>query len=87
MINGILVGIVVALAQSLLSTVALRRVLHKRIFYWVWFGGIVTRVLVLILTAIVVSRCTHLNLMATLLSLVVATTIFLILETQVLLTD
>jgi hypothetical protein len=82
MINGILVGIAVAWAQSLLSMMALRRVLRKRIFYWVWFGGIFARLLVLALTAVVVSRYTHLNLAATLLSLVVATMVFLILEAQ-----
>jgi hypothetical protein len=83
---GILVGCAVALVQSLITTLALRWALKKPFFYWVWGGGIVLRVVVLLVMALLVSQHTQLNMMATLLSLVVATTIFLIVETKYFLT-
>jgi len=85
--NGVVAGVGLALVQSLVVTATLKWALKKKFFFWIWFGGIFSRVIVLILTAIVVSRSTQFNVAATLLSLVVSTTVFLIIEAQMLITE
>src|SRR5687768_8111673 len=72
--GGIRLGLVVAVAQSLLSIAALRWSWNRPIFYWVWGGGLALRVLVFSATAYAVVKSTTLSLAATLVSLVIATT-------------
>jgi hypothetical protein len=85
--SGVMLGIGLALAQSFLALAALRRAASMRVFFAVWVGGVVMRLAVFGLVAFWVARFTNLNLMATLLSLVTATTCFLIVEAYGLLTD
>jgi hypothetical protein len=72
--NGLLLGAAVALVQSLITIAALRWALNRPCFYKVWLGGILFRVLVL------VSGFTQIHVTAALLSLVAATTVFLMVE-------
>lgn len=83
MTAGIVLGIGIALLQSGLTTVALKWAWTKSYFYWVWGAGFFFRLFVFSGTAFVVYKYTHLNLVATLLSLVVATTLFLVVESWV----
>jgi len=79
--RGILAGILLALAESFLSTGALIWAWKKTtLFYWVWAGGMLFRLLVFAATAFVVYRWTSLSLTATLVTLVGATTLFLVVE-------
>jgi hypothetical protein len=77
---GVIAGTAVALAQSFASSGALRWAWNRKSFYWVWGGGIFLRLLVLGLTAFVVRQFTPLSLVATLIALIVATMIFLVVE-------
>jgi hypothetical protein len=77
---SITVGVGLAFLQSTLSVMALRWALSRRSFYWVWGGGILARFVIFAITAFVVHRSTQLNLAATLISLALATTLFLTLE-------
>lgn len=77
---SITVGVGLAFVQSTLSVVALRWALSRRTFYWVWGGGMLARFVIFAVTAFVVHRWTTLNLAATLISLALATTLFLALE-------
>lgn len=77
---SITVGVGLAFVQSTLSVVALRWALSRRTFYWVWGGGMLARFVIFAVTAFVVHRFTTLNLAATLISLALATTLFLALE-------
>lgn len=74
------VGLVLALIQSTLSVAAMRWAFHKRIFFWVWGGGVLARFLFFGITAFIVYRFTNLNLVATLISMVTATTLLLVIE-------
>ena len=82
---GVTTGILIALAQSYASVGALKLAWAKPYFYWVWGGGIFFRILVFAATAFVVYRFSSLSLVATLVSLVAATTLFLVIESAVLL--
>ncbi len=77
---GIVTGMVLALAQSLLSTGAMSWAWNKKFFYWVWGAGLLLRLLVLAATAFIIYRYTDFNLVATLLTLVSASTLFLVIE-------
>jgi uncharacterized membrane protein YdcZ (DUF606 family) len=77
---SITVGVGLAFLQSTLSVMALRWALSRRSFYWVWGGGMLARFVIFAITAFVVHRNTTLNLAATLISLALATTLFLTLE-------
>jgi hypothetical protein len=78
--QGLLCGFLVALFQSGLSIVILRWAWKKSFFYWVWGGGILFRLCVFAFTAFVVHFHTNFNFVATMLTLVFATTIFLVAE-------
>lgn len=80
---SVVVGFFIALVQASVCTAALRWSWKKKSFYWVWGGGILFRFLVFGLTAYHVYRNTNLNLVATLISLVVTTTLLLVLESKV----
>lgn len=73
-------GLLMALLLSLISTGALYWAWNKKFFYWVWGGGILGRFLVFAGTAVVVYQFTSLNLVAVLLTLAVATTLFMVVE-------
>jgi uncharacterized membrane protein YdcZ (DUF606 family) len=77
---SIVVGVALAFVQSTLSVIALRWALSRKSFYWVWGGGMLARFVIFAGTAFVVHRFTTLNLAATLISLALATTLFLALE-------
>jgi hypothetical protein len=78
---GITVGFLVALIQSFLSVGALRWAQFKKSFYWIWGGGIFFRMFIFAVMALLVYRFTNLNFVATMLSMVMATTLFLVIET------
>ena len=77
---GILAGLMLALAQSFGSTLALQWAWSRSFFYWVWGGGIFVRLCVLGATAFIVYRSTGISLVATLVTMVSATTLFLVIE-------
>jgi hypothetical protein len=77
---SITVGAALAFLQSTLSVMALRWALDRPVFYWAWSGGMLARFVIFGITAFVVHRFTTLNLAATLISLALATTLFLALE-------
>lgn len=77
---GVTTGLLLALLQSFASVGALQWAFHKSFFYWVWGGGVLVRFIVFAVTAFVVYRYTNLSLVATLISLVIATTLFLVIE-------
>ncbi len=78
---SITVGVVLAFVQSTLSVIAMRWAFTRKSFYWVWGGGMLARFVIFAITAFVVHRyVTELNLAATLISLALATTLFLALE-------
>jgi len=78
--QGIRLGLAVALLQSFISTGALAWAWRKKYFYWVWGSGMMVRFIIFLGTAYGVNRYTSLNLAAALLSLVVATMVFLVVE-------
>lgn len=78
--TGITWGTIIALFQSYLSTAAMLWAWNKPFFYWVWAGGMLFRLLVFAATFFVVYSYTRMNLVATMLSQVVATTLFLVIE-------
>ncbi len=77
---SITVGVGLAFVQSTLSVIAMRWAFSRKSFYWVWGGGMLARFVIFAITAFVVHRFTELNLAATLISLALATTLFLALE-------
>ncbi len=82
-IRGILFGLLIALAQSTLSTACLRWSWSRSYFYWVWGAGVLFRLGIFALTAYVVHWHTELPLVATLLSMVLATTLLLVVESLI----
>ena len=78
---GIATGLLIALAQSFLSTGAMRMTWRSPAFFWVWGSGVLFRILVFAATAYVVYAHTGLHFVATMLSMVTATTLFLVVET------
>jgi hypothetical protein len=56
----------------------------KKFFYWVWAGGMFFRMLVFAATAYVVYVHTRLGFVATMTTMVFATTVFLVVESTVL---
>ena len=81
--QGIGWGLALAIAQSGLSIATLRWAGKRPVFYWVWGGGIAARFVVFLVTAFIVLRYTRLNLIAVLVTLVLATTVFLVFEASV----
>jgi|GEM_PF-3624784 len=77
---GVMTGLAVALVQSLISIGTLSWAWNKKSFYWVWGAGILVRLLIFAGTALVVYQYTNLNLVATLLTMITATTLFLVVE-------
>jgi hypothetical protein len=77
---GVSTGVGLAVLQAYLSTAALRWTWNHRSFWWVWGAGVLFRMVVFAATAFVVYRFTHLNLVATMASMVVCTTAFLVVE-------
>lgn len=85
--RGMELGLIVALVQAGLSVGAMKWAWQKPFFYWVWGSGLLVRLLILAGTAVVVYRHTSFNLAATLLTLVLATTVFMITEASFFLKD
>jgi hypothetical protein len=81
--RGIVIGLIVAFLQSTLSTGLLRWSWSRPYFYWIWGAGVLFRLVVFALTAYVVYWHTKLPLVATMLSMVLATTLFLVVEAWV----
>jgi len=77
---GIATGLGVALVQSLLSVGAMQWAWQRKFFYWVWGGGVLFRFAVFAGMAYVVYFYTSLHLVATLISMVTATTLFMVVE-------
>lgn len=82
-IDGIRLGLVVGWVQSLISVVAQRWAWNKKCFYWVWGSGLLLRAAVLGFTAFYVHRQRYPDLLSTLLSLIGATTMFLVAESSI----
>lgn len=78
--NGLHVGVAIAVAQSLLSVWAMDRAWSTEWFYPVWGGGMLARMLIFAVVAFVAHKRDDLSLLATLLSMVTATTLFLVVE-------
>ncbi len=78
--RGILLGSLLALAQSFLCVGAMHRAWQTTYFYWVWGAGVLLRFVVFASTAFAVHQFTSLSLVATMISLVVSTTFFLVFE-------
>ena len=78
---GIGWGLGLALLQSFASIGAMSWAWKKTYFYWVWGGGVLFRLVVFGATAFVVYQYTNLHMLATLLTMVSATTLFLVFET------
>ncbi len=78
--NGIVVGVILAFFQSVVSVLALEWAWDKKFVYWVWGGGMFFRMIVFAATAFVVYRYTSLSLISTMVSMVTATTAFLVVE-------
>lgn len=82
--QGIAAGILIALALTFASGKSLQWALNKPFFYWVWGGGVLVRLFVFAATAFVVYRFTALSLVATMVTLALATTVFLVTESAAL---
>jgi hypothetical protein len=85
--NGVALGFALALVQSWLATAAIKNARTMRAVYRIWVAGIVVRMLVLAGVYFWVAKMPAFHLMATLMSVVAATTVFLVIETYSLLTD
>ena len=83
--RGLLVGVAIALAQSYASIFALARSLRTPRFFWVWGGAFGARLLVFAVTAFIAYRLPALHLVSTMVSLVIATMLFMVVESFVLL--
>ncbi len=80
--KGILVGLCLAVLQATLSVAVLKWVWNKKSFYAAWGIGTLARFVIFGLTAYVVHRHTSLDLASTLISLVLATMLFMIIEVK-----
>lgn len=78
--NGVMWGIGLALAQSYLSTAVMYGAWKTNFFYWAWGGGIFFRMLVFAATAYVFYQYAQPSFVAAMLTMVTATTLFLVLE-------
>ena len=78
--NGIRVGLAIAFLQSVVSVLALDWAWEKKFVYWVWGGGMFFRMAVFVATAFTVYQSTSLNFVSTMVSMVTATTVFLVVE-------
>ena len=83
--GGLLTGIALALLQSLGSAAALKWAWRRKTFYAVWGATVLFRFAFLGLTAwLIHAYFRELNLAATLVTMVLATTIFVVFESAVL---
>jgi hypothetical protein len=80
MTQSILAGLALAAVESAFSIGALRWARSKRIFYWVWGGGIFFRLFFFGLAAFVLIQYTPLNWVASLITMVLATTLLLVID-------
>jgi hypothetical protein len=78
--RGVVTGTLLAMAQAYLSTAALRWAWNRRFFWTVWAAGVLLRLLVFSLVALVVYRFTDLSFVSTMTSMVACTTVFLVVE-------
>ena len=78
--KGITLGMTLAFFQSVVSVLVLDWAWDKKFVYWVWGGGMFFRMAVFAGTAFVVYRYTTLSLVSTMVSMVMATTAFLVVE-------
>lgn len=84
--TGIVVGVVLALFQASSSVALLKWGWNKKFFYTVWGVSTLVRFVLFGITAFVIYKFTSLDLAATLISLAVATMLFLIIEVRIFLT-
>jgi hypothetical protein len=80
--RGVAGGVLIALAQSLASIAAMKWTWTTKWFYWAWGGGMFFRMAVFAITGFVVYRGVGWNFLSTMISLVVATTVFLVFESM-----
>lgn len=78
--HGVAVGTALAVVQAYLSIAALRWSWNRPWFWQVWGGGVLCRMVIFAATAFVVFRYTQLNFVATMASMVAATTVFIVVE-------
>ena len=79
-IYGIRWGLGIAFAQSVFSAALLRMAWQQTWFYLIWGSGMAIRLVVFVATAFVVHLFSSLDVLATLLSLATASTIFMLVE-------
>ena len=82
--RAVLVGVGLAILQSTLSVGLMKWAWDKKIFYWIWGGGFLFRILVFAGSAFVVLKFTSLSLAAVLIPMVLATMVFIVSETSTL---
>lgn len=83
--KSVAAGLLIALVQSFVSTGALHWAWKKPYFYWIWGAGFFFRLIVFAVTAFVMYRTPDFSLVATMVTLVSSTTIFLVFESWYLL--
>ncbi|MCG3204555.1 MAG: hypothetical protein KCHDKBKB_01270 [Elusimicrobia bacterium] len=84
--KGIIVGLVLAFFQASVSVALLKWAWNKKFFYTVWGVSTLARFVFFGFIAFVVYQFTSLDLVATLISLAIATMLFLIVEVRLFLT-
>ncbi|MFN0116784.1 MAG: hypothetical protein ACKVQC_00635 [Elusimicrobiota bacterium] len=80
---GLFLGLLIAFVQAALSTGAMVWAWNKKSFYWVWMSGFLFRLLVFSITAYFVFQSQRFHVVATLLTLVMATMFFMVIESRV----
>lgn len=78
--KGVTVGVTLAAVQAYLTTAALRWAWNRPYVLWVWGAGVLFRLVAFAVIAFAVYRFTQLNLVATMASMVVSMTVFLVVE-------
>lgn len=78
--GGIALGVLLAAVQCGLSILSLRLAKNKSFFMWVWAGGVVFRLIFLVVAGVCVHLFTALSVAATLVTLVLLSTLLLVAE-------
>jgi len=79
-VAGVALGLAAAAAQWALTAASLRWAKQERFFVWLWLGGIVVRLAGLMAVAFWVAQLATVSLAATLITMVVSTTVLLVAE-------